>query len=42
MGNTNLSDGEVMNFKKIGNLNRILIDVDNAYYDRLKLSGYPY
>ena len=31
-----------MNFKKIGHPNRILIDVDNAYYDRLKLSGYPY
>jgi len=42
MGNTNLSDREVMNFKKIGNPNRILIDVDNAYYNRLKLSGYPY
>jgi thiol-disulfide isomerase/thioredoxin len=42
MGNTNLSDREVMNFKKIGNPNKILIDVNNAYYDRLKLSGYPY
>lgn len=42
MGNTNLSDREAMNFKKIGNPNKILIDVNNAYYDRLKLSGYPY
>jgi hypothetical protein len=42
MGNTNLSDREAMNFKKIGNPNKILIDINNAYYDRLKLSGYPY
>ena len=42
MGNTNLSDTEVKDFKKISNSNKILIDVNNAYYDRLKLSGYPY
>jgi hypothetical protein len=42
MGNTNLSDRQAMNFKKISNPNKILIDVNNAYYDRLKLSGYPY
>ena len=42
MGNTNLSDRQAMNFKKIGNPNKILIDINNAYYDRLKLSGYPY
>jgi hypothetical protein len=42
MGNTNLSDRQAMNFKKIDNPNKILIDVNNAYYNRLKLSGYPY
>lgn len=42
MGNTNLSDSEAKDFKKISDSNKILIDVNNAYYDRLKLSGYPY
>lgn len=42
MGNTNLSDSEAKEFKKISDSNKILIDVNNAYYDRMKLSGYPY
>jgi thioredoxin-related protein len=42
MGNTNLSDSEAKDFKKISDSNKILIDVNNTYYDRLKLSGYPY
>lgn len=42
MGSTNLSDNEVKEFKKISDSNKILIDENNAYYDRMKLSGYPY
>ena len=42
MGSTNLSDSEAKDFKKINDSNKVLIDVNNAYYDRLKLSGYPY
>lgn len=42
MGSINLSDSEAKDFKKINDSNKVLIDVNNAYYDRLKLSGYPY
>lgn len=42
MGSTNLSDLEAKDFKKISDSNKVLIDVNNGYYDRLKLSGYPY
>jgi thioredoxin-related protein len=42
MGNKNLSDDKVRIFKAIDQPNSIVIDVDNDFYNRMQLSGYPY
>lgn len=42
MGSANLKPDQVFKFKHIKNHDKILIDLDNNFYDEIKMDSYPY